>query len=484
MRNLNANDGAWMNRFLMLGEYWRGYPRRAYAKPELVDPAGAEAEGLIRFGLDAVDANWEEFGEGGAFNLSDLGLGVRMQAAWKQAFSFDGGAFGDQLAHERVPIFRIEFDLDPNHPLAQKLVASEDKWFDLELGNTGEIPVEVYGGLDAPGVEAFLKTSPGYAAPSEALDNLFDMKAWPDAAPDLLRFLLAPMCNLAALISFDVGQGTAAALVCACGYPLYYFDAGCGVYRNAKTVPSIPLAFCQCSPAPVILSHWDADHWAAARHDTRLMKRHWIVPRQSITAIHTSFAAGILQLGGQIHVVPQGMNLDVHSPDQKLNLRYCTGTDRNGSGLALVVEDDLSGRAWMLTGDAGYHLVPAPVPRDVSALLAPHHGASMHPLSLPPARGNSKYARVLYSFGPGNAHGRTGVIHPTAKGIDAHVRRGWKHGAWSPASPGFARAGGDVLATATNMTTHLGGAGATWTGSVPGLRHMRTCPDAPHVGQW
>lgn len=473
-----------MNRFLFRGEHSRGYPRRSYAKLELIDPAGAETDGPIRFGLDAVDADWEEFGEGGAFDLSDSGLGERMQAAWRQAFYSDGNPDAELLPQERVPMFRVEFELGADHPWTNKLVASQDRWVDLNLGDEGEIPVDVFGGLEAPLVDAYLQAAPGSSAASDALDILFSMDAWPDAAPDLLALLLAPHCDLVALISFDVGQGAAAALLCDGGKPRFYFDAGCGVYRNAKTVPSPPLAFCQCSPAPVILSHWDADHWAAARQDTRLMMRDWIVPRQSITAIHTAFAAGILQLGGHIRVVPPGTSYLIKSTNQCLDLMYCTGTDRNGSGLALVVEDNASGRAWMLTGDAGYHLVPRPVPGDVAAVLAPHHGASMDPKSKPPARSSSAYARVLYSFGPGNKHGRTGVVHPTQAGMDAHVRAGWDHGTWSPASPGRSMAGADVLATATNMTVHHGAAGASWTRSVPALPHMHGCKDAPKVGQW
>ena len=472
-----------MNRFFSLAEGWPGYPREAFAKVERTEPMDLEGAETLRFGLDAVPLDWQELQPGGAFFLADPGLAQRQALAWRWAFQ-RGGEPGDlALPHEKAPMYRLELELSAGHPWTQRLLALEDRWLHISLGDRGEVPVEVYGGLFAPLVEAFLTREPEPAAESEALDILFDMGAWPDATPDDLQLALGARCDLEALVSFDIGQGAAAALLCPHGHPIYYFDVGCGVYRNAHTTPA-QLSFCLCEPAPVMLSHWDADHWSAAYRDQDLLKQAWIAPRQSISHIHTALGHDILAAGGQVLIVPPGAPPQIWGGQRRCDLRLCTGSGRNGSGLALIVTNHDIDRAWVLTGDAGYHLLPHPAPADVAAAIAPHHGANMGPKSQPPSRSPHAYGRMIYSFGPGNAHGRTSVSHPTSAGVQAHTAVGWSAGAWPPATPGHCLAGGDVLATAHHAGTHLGAAGATWDGMQPALPHLAACPRAMPVAQW
>jgi hypothetical protein len=189
--------------------------------------------------------------------------------------------------------------------------------------------------------------------------------------------------------------------------------------------------------------------------------------------VHKTFAADILAHGGQLLIVPTSRPPPTYSGStpsgQTLSLRRCTGSDRNGSGLALFVEDPASGLAWLLTGDAAYNYIQGPWPQDFAAVVVPHHGANMGIASVPPSRSASlSYTRLLYSFGPDNQHGSTNVRHPTDAAVNAHNGMGWNHGSWTVPNAGFSIAGGDTLATAQHLVTHLDGAIVGWS-AAPNL---------------
>lgn len=472
-----------MNRFFDRKEYRRDFPRRAFARLDDLEPIVPGPEDDLTFVLDAVDADWPGFGPEGPFNLTDPRLEQRIAAFWRGRFNGDGADGPD--GYEEVPIYRIEASLSPDARLFKHLPCDEERWVSLELSEVeSDTPVDVYGGLFGPPMRAYLHTVPT-SAPSDPLSILFDMMTWPDASHADLINALAPQCELEALVCFDIGQGSAAALVCRCGKPIYYFDTGCGSGRNAPTAPT-RIDFCICSSPTVILSHWDTDHWAGASGHAGLQARSWVVPRQTISTTHTTFANNILKAGGNILVVGHGTSpLAWSSVWQDYDLQRATGSGRNGSGLVLIVIDHASGRSWVLTGDAGYDLIAQGAPADVAAMVVPHHGADMGPKSIPFLRSSNSYARLFYSFGPGNGHGpkTPPVRHPVAAAVTAHQNRNWSHGGWTPASGGQSVGGGDVLATATHLVTHLDGGAAGWNGKSVSLGHLANCANAMPVSQ-
>lgn len=474
-----------MNRYFIPGEGRRDFPRRSYAKLDQIEPPNqAEAKDIL-FAFDAIDAEWPGFREG----LLSLEPGPHAEANlhrfWAQRFAPpDKREIEGPDPFDELPIYRIEITLGRHDTVAENLLGAGDQWFEMELDTQGELEVDVFGGLFMAPVPARLAHLPRPAVPAAALTRLFDMDNWPDATEDELVAALEIGCRMEQLIMFDIGQGSATALVCRCGQPVTYFDVGCGVYRNAKTKPS-QISFCTHESPRVILSHWDADHWAAATLDRRLLGMIWIAPRQSISNKHKAFGNDILKAGGRLLIVPPTLSpLRWGTAGQTLELRRCTGTDRNSSGLALVVEDHTSQRGWLLTGDAAYNFVPGALPLDLAAVVVPHHGADMGPASIPPSAGPG-YARLLYSFGPDNAHGRTSVRHPTTAAISAHGAAGWPHGAWAPPPPAMKPAGQPVLATASHLTTHERGIAVGWSGPpFPTLfGHAASCPDVMPVVQ-
>lgn len=475
-----------MNRIFHTEEYRRDFPRRAYARLDDIEPIMPGPEDELTFVLDAVDADWDGFKADGPFDLSDPNLEQRIAVFWRSRFGRDGGDAPERAdGYEQVPIYRLELSLSLRDEFFEQLPRDEDRWILLELSEVrNETPVDVYGGLFAPPTLAYLHSASA-TAPSGPLSTLFDMTTWPDASETDLIATLSGKCKLEALVCFDVGQGSASALICRCGMPMYYFDTGRGSGRNALTAPA-RIDFCTCSSPTIILSHWDTDHWVGASSHAGLQACNWVVPRQTISTTHTAFANSILKAGGNILVVGNGAKpLMWSSGHQYYDLQRATGTGRNGSGLVLIVTDSSYGRSWVLTGDAGYDLIAQHAPNDIAAMVVPHHGADMGPKSLPYPRSSDAYARLFYSFGPGNAHGpkKPPVRHPVATAVTSHQNRNWNHGSWTPATAGQSLAGGDVLATATHNLTQRGGGAAGWNAPPSLLGHLTICAHAMKVPQ-
>ena len=354
---------------------------------------------------------------------------------------------------DEMPIYRIEVTSRRGDEFWDVLKGfSEEEWVTLELDSRGSFPVDVYGGILAAAVEAFLLSATRTSASdSAALSTEFDVDLWPDAPDADIDQVVAGVGTVNSLVGYDVGQGAAIGLLDPGESVLLFFDLGAGAYGNKKTRPN-PLRFCWRKKAPVILSHWDTDHWAGETTDLLAAQATWVAPRQrnKLGPTHHAFAGRILASGGSLLIwgAPAGtVRMHTLATGQTLTLARCTGTSRNGSGISALVEVSNLGQAWLLTGDAGYHELGLNLPSHLSTVVVPHHGADMGPLSVSPIR-RSGYTRLVYTFGPGNKHGRTKISHPTSAAVTHHAGRGWSHGAWSLAVPALGVAGGDVLATA------------------------------------
>ena len=473
-----------MNRHFIPNEGLRDYPRRSFARIDQVEPIHLENADEVVIGFDAVDADWIHFGQGQQLTLSPPELGElrdRMANYWRSAFEHKPPNWILFGLFDEAPLYHIELTLPKGHPWLADLLDGDAGWFKIDLADQGEREVDVFGGLFQAPVVAQMAHAPERAEPQDALNAIFDMDTWPDAAEGDVMQVLSAGGGIEQLVAFDVGQGSANALVDSNGYPQFYFDAGCGVYHNAKTSPA-HIGFCTCQQPSVILSHWDSDHWAGATKARNLLSATWIAPRQSIGPRHAAFAASILAAGTLLilppHMLPIGWGTT-----PACELRQCRGalSNRNETGVVLIVDDPNTTRSWLLTGDAAYHLIPGLMPPDFAAVVVPHHGADMGPKSTPPAP-STPYSRLIYSFGPGNRHGRTKVQHPTVAAVTAHVTAGWVHG-WLPTSPGTTLAGHPVLATATHATSHDDGIVAGWT--APGIfpAHLTACSSAMPVSQ-
>jgi len=105
-----------------------------------------------------------------------------------------------------------------------------------------------------------------------------------------------------------------------------------------------------------------------------------------------------------------------------LKIQKCTGSDRNDSGLALIVhgeESTGSRREVLLTGDAAYDRIPEVTKKThFGAVVASHHGAVVNSIAevKPTAKGGS----LVYSVGMGNH-----FCHPRLQAELAYLQAGW-----------------------------------------------------------
>lgn len=242
----------------------------------------------------------------------------------------------------------------------------------------------------------------------------------------------------------DVGQGSANAFG-SNGRAHLFHDIGCGVKANAKTRPNRKAAL-GYEGAPIILSHWDEDHWAGALHfapkgDPKyFLKKEWFALNDPTRGpLHWSFERSILAAGGTVITlpIPRGRMWGFRSGCGKsVTLIRGTGTKRNDSCIALEIEDGKGwckpkARRWLSTADLDYAFHPA-LQRTYTGLTAPHHGSAAKKQRPTPPIPSGHYARLAFSFGHGNQY-----RHPSAASRAAHAHAHWG-----------TRAGSNVLDTA------------------------------------
>lgn len=433
-------------------------PKALYVQVDFIEPLG---EGLALVGLDGVDAEWfDEFSED--HGLSNNAATVDVCKAFAQ----------------RAPLFHLQLTMFFDEAI-RRFRARTRHWLRIDLSAEGPLLGELYPTLFSPAQTVAFDAVrlPRMNRRSQQLNSLTlvpTQTPMPHTPPTPL--------HIEELAVLDVGQGSANALLCREGVARIYFDVGCGVYRNAPTRPS-NISFCQCEDPVVVLSHWDADHWAGATIDTGLLTRTWIAPIPA-TIKHIVFLMNIWTAGGKTHLLSTSATVHLGSG---IKLVRCKGpaSDRNESGLALIAERE--GKRWLLPGDASYHNIPGALKHRFTGLVATHHGARVHGpgAAAPSPAPQPHYARLAYSFGPGNAHGKYGVSHPRPAGVHAYDAAGWTHTGWGLLAPGSTIVGapGHARATAHHPAAHLNGIRVGWTVPVGVLPHLAACPKAMPLTQ-
>lgn len=471
-------------------------------------------DNIVLIAVDAIEVKWlnDQAKQDQRF---DIDSPLVAATAWeRQGFTTPNAP----SIFESAPLFRIEVEIDAGtNPFGLTFLpvydcddansgaqAFEEVWFRFEVSathRTGFTPVLIYPGLFAPPISAFVQGTLPTPVHASALNGIFSLQQFPNISGVGLQASFRKVVG-DTLAVYDVGQGNANALLkpnsrkSCLPLPALYFDLGAGVYRNKHTTPT-PLRFCFSLAPPILLSHWDADHWAGA-YATGIgvpptypaLKRTWIAPLQTVGPLHIAFANDIIAQGGSLFIYnpPPGTITKVAlTAGTELRLAVGTGSGRNDTGIVAVVENTTltPSRTWVLTGDCNYtHIEPLLAPTNPIAVVVPHHGANLHGGNAAPNpfRGVDGYCRLLYSFGPDNAHGATGVRHPTLNAATLNIGTGWVHGAWhlpAPADtdPNFA----DEL-RATARHTVAGAAGANLGGILVGWDGLPTVFNPPCGG--
>lgn len=350
-----------------------GLPGRVYAR---VDRTEAREDGGARVLYESIDADW----------FDEVGEGIRWLGDGEIAAEVD----------ERISV------LEEERSRGELDEGLEGTWAEFAFGSDGR-EIEQYMNLfAAPLTRNVDHTRTLDAATERVLVDKVGLQHLPDGDPAEIERLLALAERPEAAAVYDVGQGSSNALLRG-GFPRLYFDLGGGALRDTRTFPQAFTRFCATEGPPILLSHWDWDHWSSARRDPRMLERVWIVPRHDdqIGAVHTRFL-GELHARGSVIVWPR--DLPSISVDG-LTVWQCTGRakDHNDSGLALIAEADPSheGSRMLFPGDASYRFVPE-ADGEFTSVVIPHHGGRTRKGDIPASDGSDP-GRLVFSYGAGNS---------------------------------------------------------------------------------
>ena len=335
------------------------------------------------------------------------------------------------------------------------LLPLEETWYRMDVAPGGFSASFSDGATDA-----ILGTSPVRLSKvkREELSAILARIRLPDPDPEgraqqVLSGLPAVRACFVAV--YHVGQGLCTALCdAATGQPLVYFDFGAGCFPNHETRPP-SLRFCFSRKPPIILSHWDSDHFMGARLlDTQALSANWIAPSQEVGPVTAAFAAA-LSNRGKLILLPRGVALGRFAYGETV---ACTGTTRNDSGLATYLEfpadcgsrmtqftSSDSGRApksvivalkpsvatsapspafrfkVLLPGDAKYEFIPQILSRSFHGLVATHHGAAFGSIVPSAISDDPVQPTIALSYGHNNSYG-----HPIETEIGRCVAAGWQ----------------------------------------------------------
>jgi hypothetical protein len=241
---------------------------------------------------------------------------------------------------------------------------STGKWYTLQLGTIG-VPAWHYELGDDGYVE--LENARGYVehimpvTPEQdaQLRLAFDSRSLqPTTADAISNAVVSPQFHPRGVAVYDVGQGAAAAIIDNDFRPRIYFDIGRPLpFHKASEPPK--LKFCFRLDQLIIISHWDFDHMYAGYKDRRAKPLRWIAPEQVLSPHKLKFARELAS-NGKLFLWPSSLRA-ISTPFGEL--RKCTGTGPNDSGLMLIatVYPTPQSRAdVLLSGDADYQYIPEP----------------------------------------------------------------------------------------------------------------------------
>jgi len=470
-------------------------PKRGYGRVDHVERNPSRPHTVL-VAIDIVDADWLDM-QGQYDDKFIVHDDMRRMVAWKHFKN--GKANKAKLSNpfENAPLFRLEIELPLNPPSFglppppqfdgmmsdASLARLETQWIEFDNITKAADPTAenlgfLYSGLFSEPIPVTVEGRIPSPQDAAALSDIFSLAHLPEANTSDVERVLSNV-DSDYLAAYDVGQGNANALLSSGYQAMLYFDLGAGVYRNRHTTPT-GLRFCLSSNPKIILSHWDADHWAGAYATSvggsyPALKMEWIAPLQVVGPLHVAFAYDIATSGGNLYIYsppPGTVGRTRTTSGHLISFTTGKGSTRNASGIVLSVENSNlpSGPgSWLLTGDCDYkYFIASLNPAPSIGLVVPHHGADIDSSTYPTPTVSQHYRRIVYSFGKDNAHGKTSVQHPTSNGIAIHAAIGWAHGTWmsSAMKPCATLPGGDALATCEHSPgSYRGGVIIGWDGA-------------------
>jgi beta-lactamase superfamily II metal-dependent hydrolase len=391
-----------MNPFLDQKSEYRKPPSRIYARIDSVEMLNPERLDVVIYAA-GVDATWydELFGRFAKTESLPPSAIERM---------------------DRAPLVITELwlaDLDASDVKELRPLLQPGQWVRIDDGGGG-IPVAQYTSLFGPLTQTNVSIERVRKEFARQLDAAFSLSSVPDAPETQIRTIMGKAPDVDFISVLDVGQGSACGLWREQHGARLYFDLGGGAVANSGTFPTGRLRLCRSQDPPVILSHWDWDHWSSAMRFPEFLDLPWLAPRQDLDPIHLAFAHQ-LHKRGNLHVWPDTTTSIREGP---LRIEKCgtpDGRDKNNNGLAMTVEGAGFGHPYraLLPGDAGFDSIPSVTSGEsFDAIVASHHGAQVGAISTMTAP--MANAALVYSYGHANTYG-----HPRLHAALEYLQAGW-----------------------------------------------------------
>jgi hypothetical protein len=319
----------------------------------------------------------------------------------------------DVISTRPVPTAQVTLALRRREPRFDDYV--EGTWHAITLSLTsGPFRSRLYRDLDGVGsVRAYLEPGQKLPAPLVAqLATTLSLNDLPDAnATDITSAECPGTVEFVEVV--NVGQGNCNALCDSTGAPLLYFDFGGGCLANAKTYPA-GLTFCFRKKAPVVLSHWDFDHWYSGDVHATACTLEWFAPNQRIGTRTRKFV-NRLKKSKVLRIIPKTIAPFVVSG---ATFDFCIGpaNSKNDTGIACFAA--VAGAAVLCPADAEFRYISSVGTKKWDALVATHHGSNHTGSPIPSPAGLS--SPIAFSFGTRNSYHHPGT---TALGLYSAWRR-------------------------------------------------------------
>lgn len=376
-----------------------------------------------------------------------------IEAQWLNEDFVDINLGNDQADDERFPVIFFTVKKEAITDQSTSSDADISGWYRFELSRVPSNFSVQLSGSEESASELFLhnavKPSDDIVKKLDALTStVVDIDADTETFNKIISDAIGDKKNLNVTV-VDVGQGALAALHQPHEMPILFFDLGWPTMFQRNTAPRKKPDL-RHNSAPVVLSHWDWDHWGMALDtaswdrrknmwkltwDEDALARPWIVPgvganwgQVKISALHWRFALA-LRRRGVLNFWPDFLSeINIPGALSIFKLGSTVLNDRNQNGLVMVVEgsQNIEGKtnAILLPGDADYKWMPffqagASNPYLFTGLAATHHGGRFDSSVTPVA---SPYACLAISAGRKNQ-----FEHPKVDSQAEYLKHGWEY---------------------------------------------------------
>lgn len=229
------------------------------------------------------------------------------------------------------------------------------------------------------------------------------------------------------VIIYNVGQGLCSAICDENNHPFIYFDFGRGYGRDRCTYPG-GMNYDSTHNPPIILSHWDTDHYILINECQEALNCKWI----TCSNVKGPYALKLfteLSARGKLVVISSKISLTWGD----IIVGNGTRNHKHNDGLSLLLKlkskeiyNNKKYKKCLLTGDNKYSVLPTDALNNLDVLLASHHGGTYDNVCdashIPKGTSNGI---IIYSYGKHEKFLPYNNSHKHPSYVEQYRNSGW-----------------------------------------------------------